>query len=49
MAKDDVHKIHHQVSNAEQHISTVEDLTPLMVTVRDEVADHKSQAANYAI
>lgn len=44
--KDDVKKIRHRVTNAEQRISTVEDeLNPLLVQVRDTAANYKSQEA----
>lgn len=46
LLKDDVHKIRHGVTNAEQRISEVkDDLNPLMVQMRDVTADHKSQEA----
>lgn len=44
--KDDVHKIRHRVTSAEQRISTVEDeLNSLLVHVRDVAVDHKSHKA----
>lgn len=46
LLKDDVHKIRHRVTNAEQHISTVEDdLYPLSSSFRDVQAELKLHAA----